>query len=226
MPKLLGQLDQTLLDIPHPRIQVRGMKDIDLTATSVEPFVRPGAQSTIGIAQGYSFDGKLVVLAIADEKSVLLVKFSRTKIRNEGNDTESPRPRSAKLTAALNLLQDDVLNRPQRILCAFDMAPIAMSLFLDHGIRITNGADIQSVCLPNARGRLPLSSIKFAVGDSCPVNDENIVTVFENSVFNQENSTDFALRAWIAQHIARLPDTEDLFQRAPKVNTTILSDQV
>ncbi|PBK75714.1 hypothetical protein ARMSODRAFT_1013146, partial [Armillaria solidipes] len=95
----------------------------------------------LGISVGYTKEGKLAALAIADEARCCIIEF---------NWRSPPPTRQEKM----ELLQKHVLCRSIGEIYAFDAAQIAMVLWSELGVKVTRAVDIQSA-LPDS-GRKPL----------------------------------------------------------------------
>ncbi|KAM6504475.1 P-loop containing nucleoside triphosphate hydrolase protein [Amanita muscaria] len=169
----------------------------------------------IGISPGYSRHGRLSALAVVDDEHCRIILFKG------GNNQR------AKNSEHLGALQEQVLCRAAGNLLAFDMAPLAMLLYSGFGIRITNAIDIQSGF--SAVDRKPLSAIRKLVGDTAPVNAENVESVFREPLFDSDNrhhAIDLATRAWVSQFLATYENGSEIFDKVRPINTKDMTEEV
>jgi len=224
MAQATRSIHQNFLDEDIEPISVRTVHEANLTEEHLQPFIDDSPQP-IGIAPAYAeSDSRLVVLAIANQTNVLLVEFysSRPNRDGRGKSASSIKPRD---NTGRTLLQDEIFCRPFGDMFAFDFEPIALSLYNDHGgLRLVNGVDIQSACLP--KNRQPLASIKSAVGDSATIYEDNVRDSFDNMVYDPKRTTAIALRAWIAQYLPHLGAMEETFANAKRIDTAKLPNVV
>ena len=221
MPQTTRIIHQNFLDDDIEPISVRTVHEGKLTQEHLQPFIDDFPRP-IGIAPAYSESGsRLVVLAIANQTNVLLVELYSSKPNGrDKNATIKPRD-----TTGRSLLQNEIFCRPFGDIFAFDFGPIALSLYNDlGGLRLVNGVDIQSACLP--KNRQPLASIKQAVGDSATIYEINVCDSFENMTYDPKRTTAIALRAWIAQYLPRLDVMEETFANAKRIDTAKLPNLV
>ncbi|KAF7327625.1 AAA-12 domain-containing protein [Mycena kentingensis (nom. inval.)] len=173
----------------------------------------------LGLAAGYSNQGRLAALAISDDKHCLIIRFLSGR-RGRDNGAPSSPPNSPKR----QLLQDLVLNRVDGDIVAFDCAELAMALYRVGGFafRMKNGIDVQSAF---GTDRAPLSAIKAAFGgDASPVVDRNVKNVFRTQLFDLDDrqcKSDLAGRAWIAQYLATVGNVMEKFAKQKKINTDL-----
>ncbi|GLB40323.1 putative AAA domain containing protein [Lyophyllum shimeji] len=160
-PSRLLNLMQTLVDgaeFSLVRIPTTKVLELDITADTFTAFDHP---RPIGLSPGFSSTGKLLALAIADDKQCTIVEFNVRAApgygRNRGGRDDKP-----SLHRNLDDLQQTILCRPAGELFAFDMAPLSMSLWGDAKLRVTNAVDIQSGL--SAVDRKPLTAIKEILG--------------------------------------------------------------
>jgi regulator of nonsense transcripts 1 len=171
-----------------------------------------------------------VALAIADDFYCLIVLF----YDNSGNAARpNPRGKGAKQspkvheTTGRKLLEEIILCRNVGDLLAFDFGPLSMSLYCGVDLRVTNGIDIQSAF--SAVDRKPLSAIMAAVGDTIRVFEDNIIAVFENPIYDDQDPhcvSDLAMRAWISQYLVTIGNGAETFTKVAKINTKELQPQV
>ncbi|CAK5269394.1 unnamed protein product [Mycena citricolor] len=222
------------IDLEDYALEVRSMKETELTKEVLEVFIHA---EPIGIAPGYSKEGDLVALAIADNTYCLIVSFisdrsaSRSGItqkRGGGGDRSGRGPQKAGAavdTSGRKLLEKLVLCRASGDNCAFDCGPLSMSLYCAVGLRIKNGIDIQSAF--SSVNRKPLSAIEDAVGgtETVKVFAENITEAFQNPLYDSEDkhcSQDLVSRAWLSQYLPMVGNCVEAFAKVPKIDTEML----
>ncbi|KAF8071840.1 P-loop containing nucleoside triphosphate hydrolase protein [Lyophyllum atratum] len=219
MQTLVDGAEFSLVKIPTTKVQE---PDITEDTFAVFDHARP-----IGISPGLSSAGKLLALAIADDKHCTIVEFNVQatprygRDRGGGNNNKTPLPRN------LDNLQQKILCRPAGDLFAFDMGPLAMSLYVEAKLRITNAVDIQSGL--SAVDRKPLIAIKEILGTSASVQEKNVSTVFGDPVYDPDNrkaATDLAMRAWISQLLAEYGNGAETLAKVPRIDTEKLSTQM
>jgi len=225
MVEATRSIHQNFLDEDIDPISAQTVHESNLTQVHLQPFI-DDSPHPIGIAPAYAeSDSRLVALAIANQTNVLLVEFYSSKPNRDGRGKGAGSSIKTRDYTGRFLLQKEIFCRPYGDIFAFDFEPIALSLYNDHaGLRIVNGIDIQSACLP--KNRQPLASIKLAVGDSATIYEDNVRDSFENMIFDQKRTTAIALRAWIAQYLPRLDTMEETFAKAKRIDTTKLHDIV
>lgn len=213
------RLAQTILDGPDSSLNrpiiTHTIQDLDIPTSdllSVFSHAEP-----IGISPGYSAAGKLVSLAIADDKVCRIIEFPQPKKRTDRMPPPTPK---ADALRGREMLQE-VLCRTAGDIFAFDMGPLTMSLYCDlEGIRITNAVDIQSAF--SAVDRKPLTGIKAALGDSVKISASNVTNVFLNPIYDVEDrnrTTDLAQRAWVSQFLVRFGNGAETFDKVPRIDT-------
>lgn len=174
----------------------------------------------IGISPGYSAAGRLISLAIADDKICRIVEFSSPQ--KNANQRANGKPSTNIKPAALQKLQDHVLCRTAGDIYAFDMGPLTMSLHCDLKVRITNAVDIQSAF--SAVDRKALTAIKNALGatGTIKISEVNVTNVFFNPIYDFDDKnriTDLAQRAWVSQYLVRSGNGAEMFEKVPRIDT-------
>lgn len=211
-------IEQNLFDVYYPRIGVIRVSESDISPEILDEFLG-GSQPTrsIGISAVFDSKGKLAVLAVALAAKVLLIES-----KGSANDT---------ISEARILLQDRILCSNDNVIYAFDIAPIALALFVDQHLRLANGVDFQTVPGNPNTNRDQIAAIKFiTAGSNATIHPENIRALFDDSTWDPENrncETFLALRAWTAAYLSTFNgDAENRFRDAKRVNTMVLSDTV
>ncbi|KAJ3515427.1 hypothetical protein NLJ89_g1766 [Agrocybe chaxingu] len=173
----------------------------------------------LGLSPGFDEDGRLVALAIADDTQCRIIEFQHS--------------RRGKKAAALpktildgrQILQDCILCRPVGDLFAFDMAPLAMSIYSDLDARVTNAVDIQSA-FPVKNpvvDRKPLVAIKAAIGESdIKIREDNVRDLFFYPTYSEDNRnrvSDLAIRAWVSQFLPSFENGAETFEKVTRIDT-------
>ncbi|KAG5646992.1 hypothetical protein DXG03_001716 [Asterophora parasitica] len=222
MQTLVDSAEFSLIKIPVTKVNER---DIDQDTFSVFDKVKP-----LGISPGYSSAGKLVALAISDDTNCIIVEFNvaAKPVRDNGRGRSNNRPKSPPPHRDRNLdaLSQRVLCRPVGELFAFDMGPLALSLYTDSRLRIKNAVDIQSGL--SATDRKPLTAIKDILGTAAKIKEQNVVTVFRDPVYeldDRKKATELAMRAWISQLLAHYGNGAETLARVHRIDTEVFSEQ-
>jgi hypothetical protein len=229
MPPTSGQptrLAQTILDGSDPDlftpIRTITVQILDIVASDILSVFDHGGP--IGISPGYSAAGKLISLAIADDKICRIIEFSSPpKNANQRANAKSSTTIKPAVMLALQKLQDHVLCRTAGDIFAFDMGPLTMSLYCDlGGLRITNAVDIQSAF--SAVDRKVLTAIKTALGTTgtIKISEVNVTNVFFNPIYDFEDKnriTDLAQRAWVSQYLVRSGNGAEMSGKVPRIDT-------
>lgn len=205
-------IHQNLLDGDYPPIEVETLLESSLTEEFVRKFLgdTPARPIRLGVAPAYSPKSALLAVAIATTSKAFIVQFNKKE-------------ESAK--SGRQILRSMIFCEPDCQLFAFDLGLLAISLYLDHNIRMLNGVDVQSACAGSGDST-PLKAIKFAVGDHDPVYDANVTLVFESKDWDPKRTTPLAQQAWIASFLPTLSDMEERFNGVKRVNTQDLNDAV
>lgn len=186
----------------------------------------------LGVSPGYLPNGKLVSLAIADDRNCRIVEFQQIEASSFKRNKSSGKA-SEKSLEGRTILQNEILCRTTGDIFAFDMAPLTMSLYSDLNMRITQAVDVQSA-FPDIRERTPLAIVKDALKD-CEgirkINEENIKRLFLKQVHDPEDNprdwiTDLAMRAWLSQFLPTFGDGETTFAEVPRIDTKKLMSGV
>ena len=216
-------IDQNLVDVYHPSISVDRIDETDLTEEYLDQFFadkKPSPPRFIGIAASYTPKGKIAVLAVSFLEKIFIVEF-----RGAGSEAA---------IGARSLLQEKILCSEDNDIVAFDIAPIALSLFSDKNLRMTTGIDFQSIGGDaTALRRDPVLAIKFVVAGTkaeSSIYHENIRTAFRDPIWDASNRSCeiwLALRAWAAGFFPTLDGSlEEKFRQIARVNTALRSELV
>lgn len=186
----------------------------------------------LGISPGYSQSGRLLALAITDGKRCCIVEFTEPRGNRRSQAGKAILPKG--VVDGRKYLQDQILCRNEGDIFAFDMAPLAMSLFCDLGVRIAGAVDIQSAF--SAVDRKPLSAIEESLGtktdidspQKIKINPENVKRLFLYPVYDSTRNTmvDLAVRAWVSQFLPGYQNGEQTFAKVRKIDTKKHSSEV
>ncbi|KIN99780.1 hypothetical protein M404DRAFT_783288 [Pisolithus tinctorius Marx 270] len=223
-------IHQNLVDLDMDGLDVKliSLSDVNRDPTDLEAVVARNEGRALGLSAAYSPFGGLRLLAIADATTVVIVDFE-SDISGSDRHVSPPNDPAA---GPFDYLRDLVLQRSTGYVYSFDMAPLALSLWQSHGLRICRSVDMQ--CAGSATSRAPLNTIKFAVGDTTRVFEDNIVRTFNDHIFrcvpsdpvNNQTTTPLAQRAWVTHYISQLGSMEGRFAEVPPINMTKFSDTV
>jgi hypothetical protein len=224
-PSRTQQLMQTLVDGEFSLIKINTLI-IPESTLSAEHFTIFDHAKPLGISPGYNQDGLLVALAIADSEQCIIIETppSHKKASRPSGQPIDVSPRNSE---GLQLLKDKILTRNAGDLFAFDMAPLAMSLYTEFGLKVSNAVDIQSGA--SASDRWPATAIQTILGSSIPIKEKNIHTVFHDPIYksNDRNSASaLAQRAWISQFLVSYSNGAETFQSISRIDTTLFSPLV
>jgi hypothetical protein len=218
------RIEQNLLDTRIGPLEVISILETDLTDEKISSLLvgKPPTDADdvpdvvgpidIGIAGGYTASGTLSTLAVCVLSTIFLIQFrSKTKATNEA------------VTASRKLLQDSILCRPDVSLFAFDLAPLALALYYDHGLLLESGVDVQSGCTCEDP-RNYVEAIQFATASTqvTKIYHDNIRNAFASKVRDvekPETSRTLALRSWLAGYLPTLGDMKERLGEVPKINT-------
>jgi len=229
-PTRVTNLMQTLIDGEYSLVKIptTTTKESEISADTLSVFDHA---RSIGISPGYSKEGKLVALAIADDMNCRIVEFAVTSSPGRhsgggGRGYRDPKATSQRNQQGLQLLQERVLCRDAGDLFAFDMGPLSMSLYCDANLRVTHGVDIQSGV--SAVDRKPLTAILEIVGSTATIIKENVVTVFRNPVYDQDDrnrANELGMRAWVSQFLAGYQNGAEMLGKVARIDTLKLKPE-
>ncbi|RPD74791.1 P-loop containing nucleoside triphosphate hydrolase protein [Lentinus tigrinus ALCF2SS1-7] len=201
---------QNVLGDNHPPIHVQDqLAESALTEDLFNNFFEgcPPARF-VGLAPVYTERGNLSRLALAVSTKVVIVQFSA---KGKGQSAYAGR----------ELLQSHVLCNPDVTTLGFDLGELAIALYTDQSIRLSNGVDVQSAC---GTERSHSAVVKLAVGDRATVYEENIVRHFQTLLDTGKRTSSFALQAWLAQCLSSYDGMEERFRGALKIDTKTMGE--
>lgn len=219
--------------LPTERLQEENLADSDLFRIFAHTL-------PLGISPGYSQTGQLLALSITDGRQCRIVEFQVHQPKRENGR----RPQADKPMLPTNIvemrkkLQDRILCRPMGDVFAFDMGPLAMSLYCDLGLRISRAVDVQSAF--SAVDRKPISAIREALGqdsddeslspsERIKINTENVKNLFLYPVYDSNDrntAVDLAVRAWVSQFLPGFGNGAEVFDKVARIDTKKLAQEV
>ena len=220
-PTPARRLDQNLLTVDCPQIIVSVIWEDELTPEVFAGLFEDAKTNPrhIGLSAGYTPAGRLTILAFALGSKVYLIRF-----RNDRENKTMPPGRQ--------LLQDELLCSANNLLYAFDMGPIALSLYIDRRLRISGAVDVQTACYKDEPDRDVANAVEFAVNmeKNVRIIRTNINTTFKNQVWEERDpktSIWLAFRAWLAGFLpSSVSDMELRFAEVSRIDTLEMADEV
>ncbi|KAI9512076.1 P-loop containing nucleoside triphosphate hydrolase protein [Russula earlei] len=218
---------QTLIDERIGSIEARVIHEKSLESDHLQWLLGPDPNSprSVGISPAYSQSGGLPAIACAYDTRVLVINFHSTKTyRDDGATSGAIRPRNVERR---KMLEEELLCHPLRTLFAFDIAPLALSLYHNHYLRLTDAIDIQSALrIPD---RSIVTTLTAVISDAFPIFSENIVQAFEDVIYKSNKHKDLTAlvqRAWLSSYVGRYDygGIQDLFYKSPKVDMKAFSE--
>lgn len=215
-------VEQNLVKLFIPTIEYRIYKDTELTPEAFDVFK---LGQSLGLNAAYSAsNGQLVCLAVASSDRAVIIEFFPGEM--------PPRPGRNSPTAdeaivGRAILQDAVFTRDAGQTFAFDYGPLAMALYTDLDLRVTNAMDVQSAC-PDA-GRKHVDAAKALLGEGKVY--ENLLqravdkTTFDASLPTKRRCSDLVPLAWLAQFVATYENGATAFTEVKPIDTAKLSSQ-
>jgi regulator of nonsense transcripts 1 len=205
MPREQVNLAQNLIVGPlsNAHILTKRLDEENVDAESLAVFAH---SRPLGLAPGYSEHGRIVALAISDDKNCLVINFKSARHRK---DSAAP--------------LDSVLCRAAGDIFAFDMGTLSMSLYSSLHLYVTNAVDIQSA-FPTSN-RTPLTAITKIAGASSRVDADHVEEVFRNPIHCDKKYIDLATRAWVSHILATYEDGPETLAKVPRINTKDMADK-
>ncbi|KAF5391903.1 hypothetical protein D9757_001729 [Collybiopsis confluens] len=246
MPPLAIDINQTLLigheDYSHlntngSQIKVLVIDESNLTLGAVKAFRE--SDKPLGISAGLDpKDKSILALAICgglesnkNRHRCLIIEFPTLLGRKPtgGGGSRSHTFHEPETTIVRTMIES-ILTRPQIGFYAFDLAPLALALYRDLGIRLAMGVDIQSAC-PDAN-RLPREVVADLIGRSNTqislAAPDTFADIFEDRTYTRRGDSRsvtshrnvIVQQAWISQFVSGFENAEQQFSTVPKIDTT------
>lgn len=206
-------VEQDIFKKVYPPLQVVLIEERRLTTKFLDTFLNSSNSITLGISAIYGKKSELSFLAIATDSFVLLIQLSSNR--------SLPSRRRHK-----RALEDSILCNAKYRKLAFDVERLATALYLDHGYRINNTVDIQSL-EPRENNRGATATLHESLGEPHRLNMRGVSSAFRqfHSKETPRNKS-LALRAWSSCIVASLPSMGILLRTARTVNTLTMPPAV
>ncbi|KAJ2926342.1 hypothetical protein H1R20_g10754, partial [Candolleomyces eurysporus] len=220
------------------KTNVVSLSESELTPEAVSVFDK-SESPVLGLAAGHTKNGKLSSLVICDGSSAIIVDFKggaagkpSSKGKQDTHDSSDSGPDSSDAAAAAGpnssarkLIEEKLLGRStDTILAAFDMGPLALSLYTDFGIGIGNAIDVQST-FPEL-GQSPYAVVEAALRkaqlDKVKPSAERIGSEFLNTTYESVELNcrkELVCRAWLAHYLIDVCLDDQAREEVKKVNT-------
>ena len=225
MASSIRAIDQNLINMPFPRIQVQTVLETEVTEELLNDLLGQSQTTprTVGLAVGYitTRNGPtLAVLAIAVHARVLLLRFRSAAIRT---NTQMKSKQKPEVVAAREIIQSKLLANGDNILYAFDLAAVAASLYLYTDLRVENAVDIQDGCKCKDN-RVPVKAVEFALNmTGYRPNLGNITKLFDSDEWDEAKfvtTTSVALKAWLGSFLPTISEMEEILREVKRVDLT------
>ena len=211
--------EQNMLNKHVPRLRVDIIWEDELISKDLTDFLQSSSTKlrATGLDAAYTRNGRLTCLAVAVGPRILLIRFRN----NQKANATPPKART--------ILNEVLLCNPENVHHAFDMHVIALALYNDMRMFISNAVDIQSACTckePRDVG----NAVEFAVSSTeyPNIHRSNIAAVFTNEAhtWDERKPTGLAFRAWLAGHLPSISDMELRFAEVKKISTDTIAESV
>jgi len=213
---------QALIDTgkDDPECEITTVTYKELKYEDLDPFFE--AATPIGLDVAYWKESiALAALAIVSARIALVIVFSPPNRRLE---TTAPYdPDSEQYQSLMSFLSRDVGE-----FFAFDLAPLAMSLYEEQGLFLKNAVDIQSAFPGQNRNRIP-GILRVALGDGVKISEVLVSEAFNNATYNPDHRT-AALgpvkRGWLAFYLGSVDDAVTTYSSVKRINTYGMNEGV
>ncbi|KAF6742052.1 hypothetical protein DFP72DRAFT_218314 [Ephemerocybe angulata] len=208
------------------RIQVPTISESKASA-AVAAIKKISTSTALGLAPGFSKRGKIVALAVCDGTDAMILEFtgalkkpgtnkkdkptSESTTSSSDNDSHDSNTGPSIQTDSRTYLQETLLcpTSPNVSIASFDLGPLAMALYIDLGLRITNAIDVQdafaSVCKGIRHPHLVVeAALKSAQLQKIKPNLDRIEREFRNAEYDPaevNHRKELMCRAWLAQFL-------------------------
>jgi len=213
---------QALIDTgkDDPECRITTVTYKELKYQDLEPFFE--VATPIGLDVAYWKESiALAALAIVSAEIALVIEFSPPDRRIE--TTPAPDPDSEQYQSLMSFLSRDVGE-----FFAFDLAPLAMSLYEEQGLFLKNAVDIQSA-FPKQNRNIISGILKAALGDGIKISDFLVSEAFNNATYNPEQRT-AALgpvkRGWLAFYLGSVDDAVTTYSNVKRIDTYGMNEGV
>lgn len=217
MVRVIRNVEQTLLRGPHSSLEVTEVDAYDLVNTSFLQTLDI-YNDDVGVACSQNSKGVITHLAFATSyQNVLCVCLTDSGPKKK---TGTHANVESKQRGSRNLQRIFLHNEQKKF--AFDMHKLALALFFDYGLTVTQAVDLQSSRPDNRRS---VSTLIALLGDEAKVNKGAIIDAFQGETFVAGGVDNLAVRAWAVRQAAlRLSSTE--IQSIPLIDTSDIPSEV
>ncbi|KAF5342579.1 hypothetical protein D9611_001793 [Ephemerocybe angulata] len=210
------------------RIQVPTISE-SKAAAAIAAINKLSTSTSLGLAPGFSKKGKIVALAVCDGTNAVILEFTGALKKSGTNKKDKPTSDSTPSSSDTDndshasntgpsiqtdprqCLQEILLcpTSPDVSITAFDLGPLAMALYIDLGLRITNAIDVQDafsfVCKGTRHPHLVVqAALKSAQHQKIKPNLDRIEREFRNEEYDPtevNHRKELMCRAWLAHFL-------------------------
>jgi len=168
----------------------------------------------LGVSATYGGTCQLSSIAFSTLSQVVVVNFPA---RHASQPVQDAKQRC--IARSKSLIQDHLLLNPELQKHAFKMDQLAVALYLDLSVRISNAVDMLSVTTND--NRQSLAALMNAMGGEMKLHKKNVQSLFFGTSESPtvDAATSVALEAWAACRAATLPHMSLRFASLPRIDT-------
>ncbi|KAL4064429.1 P-loop containing nucleoside triphosphate hydrolase protein [Scleroderma citrinum] len=191
-------IEQDLYKEPLPPIFVTTIDERLLERDHFQSFLSSAVDSdgNVGVSAIYGERCAITSITFSTLSSSLVVRFAKQHGRR-----------------ALVFLKEWILNNPRYVKVAFKMDILALALFTDLSLQISDAVDLLSLKVTGDRGSL--ETLMWVMGGEHQLHKFNVKSLFFDNVKGM-SSVDVALQAWAACLAATLSDVTSI----PRIDTS------
>jgi regulator of nonsense transcripts 1 len=193
----------------------------ELTYDHISEFVDDVAP--LGLSPAYwKESATIAALAIVSLEKAVVVVFPQPSRRAPADAIPAIDTESAGYQALMLLL-----TRVAGEFYAFDLAPLAMGLYLDQGLRLQNAIDIQSAFPEEDRYSI-VNVLKAALGEDTKMYEKRLADAFNDMTYSDERTASLhpVARGWLAHHLASVDDAVMTYSKVKRIDTFGMNDGV
>lgn len=207
----LMTIDQDIFKGIYSPVRAIVTDERSLTADYLDTFLETSSSMTLGISAAYSKKGELSWVALATDNLALIIQLTLDN---------SPKRRLRRA------LETRILCNLQYRKLVFDAERLVTALYLDHGYRINNTVDIESLT-PKKASRGSLATLQSSLGGQQYLNMKGVISAFQQSHQKEHlRNQSLALRAWSSCIVALLCNTAAFLPAACTIDTLTMSPAV
>ncbi|RDB26164.1 Regulator of nonsense transcripts 1 [Hypsizygus marmoreus] len=199
-------LAQQIFKKTHLPVRVDVFHESNLGRAQLDAFLQTIVGGAVGVAPSYGSKCILGAIALASTSHVLFIRLSSPKSRQK---------RGRQIPPGRALLQDLVFCSPTSKY-AFKLDKLAVALYHDIGLRITNGIDLLSVAKAD---RHSFEAILQALGGETMLNKSQVSALFKHEENAGSRLEDTVLQAWAACQVASLDHMQKRLTKISRVDT-------